>query len=79
MYVDLQTVFGFIEGLAGSNPSMAKVKPYLDAFTSLVAGTKNGVVKIVVNVKQGSAAVVDDAPDAPSTTETNADSGTSRR
>jgi hypothetical protein len=77
LYVDLQTVFGFVEGLAPSNPSLDKVKPYLDAFTSLVAGTKNGVVKIVVNVKQGSAT---GAPSATtpsttaSTTDTNANS-----
>jgi hypothetical protein len=70
-------VFGFVEGLAPSNPSLDKVKPYLDAFTSLVAGTKNGVVKIVVNVKQGSAT---GAPSATtpsttaSTTDTNANS-----
>jgi hypothetical protein len=81
VYVDLQTVFGFVESLAPNNPAIGKVKPYLDAFTSLVAGAKNGVGKVVVNVKQGSATGLpstttpNTTPNTtPSTTDTNSNS-----
>ncbi len=50
-YVDLQTVFTFVDAFAGGNAQYEKVKPYLDSFTSVIAGYSNGTAKIVLNVK----------------------------
>jgi hypothetical protein len=37
-YLDFQTVTRFISLLAGGDPSFAKAKPYLDAFTAVIGG-----------------------------------------
>ncbi len=50
-YVDVQSILGLVDGLLASNAQYQKVKPYLDPFTSVIAGSKDGVAKIVVNVK----------------------------
>ncbi len=39
-YLDFPTVVSFIGLAAGSDPSYAKAKPYLDAFSAIVAGGK---------------------------------------
>jgi hypothetical protein len=51
LYLNLQTVFGFLESLAPDNASVQKIEPYLAAFQSVIAGSSSGVAKIVINVK----------------------------
>jgi Protein of unknown function (DUF3352) len=51
LYLNLQTVLSFADQFAGSNAAYEKVKPYLDRFTSLIAGYSDGTAKIIVNVK----------------------------
>jgi hypothetical protein len=68
LYLNLQTVLAFADQLASSSANYNMIKPYLDRFTSLIAGYSNGVAKIVINVKPGGAPITT----TPSTAEPTA-------
>ena len=50
-YLDVGAVTRFIAVGAGNDPAFRRVRPYLDAFTALVAGGAGGTSQVVVGLR----------------------------
>jgi len=77
LYLNLQTVLAFADQFAGNSASYQMIKPYLDRFTSLIAGYSDGVAKIVVNVKPNGGPITTTPSTAPPTATVASDSSDS--